>query len=233
KIIGIFISSRRGEILEANDAFLKMVGYDREDLAVGNMRLTHLGPPEWHAGIARDLEGIDTTGAVQPYEKEYLRKDGSRVPVLIGSAAFDEQQDHGVAFVLDLTERKRAEAEARESERRYRETQLELAHANRVATLGQLTSSIAHEVNQPIAAAVTYALAARRFLSADPPNFREVDEALSLIVREGNRAGEVVGRIRALIKKAPARNDAVEINDALLEIIALTRTEAANNSTSV
>jgi PAS domain S-box-containing protein len=232
-IIGIFISSRMGDIIEANDAFLKMVGYDREDLAAGNMRLTDLTPPKWRASTARALEGIDTTGAVQPYEKEYLRKDGSRVPVLIGSAAFDEQRDQGVAFVLDLTERKGAEAEARESERRYREAQLELAHANRVATMGQLTSSIAHEVNQPIAAAVTYALAARRFLSAEPPNFREVDDALSLIVQEGNRAGEVVGRVRALIRKAPARKDAVEINDAILEVIALTRAEAANNSVSV
>jgi len=232
-IIGIFISSRKGDIIEANDAFLKMMGYDREDIAAGNLRLADLTPPEWRASAALALVGIETTGAVQPYEKEYLRKDGSRVPVLIGSAAFDEQRDQGVAFVLDLTERKRAEAEARESERRYREAQLELAHANRVATMGQLTSSIAHEVNQPIAAAVTYASAARRFLSAKPPNFREVDDALSLIVKEGNRAGEVVGRIRALIKKAPARKDAVEINDAILEIIALTRTEAANNSVSV
>jgi PAS domain S-box-containing protein len=232
-IIGIFISSRKGEIVEANDALLKMMGYDREDIAAGKMRLTDLTPPEWGASAARALVGIDTTGAVQPFEREYLRKDGSRVPVLIGSAAFDEQQDHGVAFVLDLTERKRAEAEARESERRYREAQLELEHANRVATMGQLTSSIAHEVNQPIAAAVTYASAARRFLSAKPPNFDEVDEALSLIVKEGNRAGEVVGRVRALIKKAPARKDAVEINDAILEVIALTRTEAANHSVSV
>jgi C4-dicarboxylate-specific signal transduction histidine kinase len=93
--------------------------------------------------------------------------------------------------------------------------------------MGQLTASITHEVNQPITAAVTYASAARRLLSALPPNFREVDDVLSLIVKEGNRAGEVVGRIRALIKKAPARKDAVAINDAILEIIALTRTEAA------
>jgi C4-dicarboxylate-specific signal transduction histidine kinase len=119
------------------------------------------------------------------------------------------------------------------AEEAYREAQLELAHANRVATMGQLTASIAHEVSQPITAAVTYALTARRLLSAEPPDLHEVDDVLSLIVKEGNRAGEVVGRIRALIKKAPARKDAVAINDAILEVIALTRTEAANNSVSV
>ena len=138
----------------------------------------------------------------------------------------------GILF-NDITERKRAEAEARDSERRYREVQAELAHANRVATMGQLSASIAHEVKQPITAAVTYALAARRWLSAEPPNFHEVDDALSHIVKEGKRAGEVVARIPALIKKAPARKDAVAINDAILEVIALTRTEAANNSVSV
>ena len=131
-----------------------------------------------------------------------------------------------VAIQIDVTDRKRAE-EA------YREAQLELAHANRVVSMGQLTASIAHEVNQPITAAVTYALAARRFLSAELPNFHEVDDALSLIVREGNRAGEVVGRIRALIRKAPPRKDAVAINDAILEVIALTRTEATDNNASV
>src|SRR5207302_4070814 len=97
----------------------------------------------------------------------------------------------------------------------------------------ELKFQLSPTIDMPITAAVTYALAARRYLSAEPPNFREVDDALSLIVKEGNRAGEVVGRIRALIKKAPARKDAVEINDAILEVIALTRTEAAKNSVSV
>jgi len=133
----------------------------------------------------------------------------------------------------DITERKRAEAEARDSERRFREVQAELAHAGRVAAMGQLSASIAHEVKQPITAAVAGAFAAQRWLSADPPNFREVDDALSTIIKEGKRAGEVVARIPALIKKVPARKDNVAINDAILEVIALTRAEAANNGVSV
>jgi signal transduction histidine kinase len=114
-------------------------------------------------------------------------------------------------------------------ERQYREAQMALAHANRIATIGQLTASITHEVRQPITATVTYALAARRWLSADPPDFGEVSEALDGIITEGNRASEVIGRTRALIKKAPARKDAFSINNAILEVVALTRTEAANN----
>jgi PAS domain S-box-containing protein len=133
----------------------------------------------------------------------------------------------------DITERKRAEAEARDSERRFREVQAELAQAGRVAAMGQLSASIAHEVKQPITAAVAGAFAAQRWLSADPPNFREVDDALSIIIKEGKRAGEVVARIPALIKKVPARKDNVAINDAILEVIALTRAEAANNGVSV
>jgi PAS domain S-box-containing protein len=162
------------------------------------------------------LLGGEVLGVIEFFSREIRQPDQELLNMLatIGSQ------------IGQFIERKRAE-EA------FREAQLELAHANRVATMGQLTASIAHEVNQPITAAITYALAARRWLGAEPPDFHEVDDALSLIVREGNRAGEVVGRIRALISKAPARKDAVAINDAILEVIALTRTEAANNSVSV
>jgi PAS domain S-box-containing protein len=232
-VIGIFIFNREGDIVDANQAFLNMVGYDQEDLVAGRVRWTELTPPEWRDRTARARTEIDLTGTIQPFEKEYFHKDGSRVPVLIGSAAFDEQRDQGVAFVLDLTERKRAETEARQSDQRYREIQMELAHANRVATMGLLTASIAHEVNQPITAAVTDALAALRWLRTQPPNFDEVAESLARIVSEGNRAGEVIKRIRALIKKAPPRKDAIAINDAITEVIALTRAEAAKNGVSV
>jgi PAS domain S-box-containing protein len=138
-----------------------------------------------------------------------------------------------VGTAMDITERKLAETEIRESERRYREVQMELAHANRVATMGQLSASIAHEVNQPIAAAVTNAHAALRWLGARPPDLEEVRQALGRIVRDGNRAGDVIGRIRDLIRKAPPRKDGLEINEAILEVIALTRGEVAKNSVSV
>ncbi len=144
--------------------------------------------------------------------------------------AFTEKQ---ISLCRDFAAQATIALESTRRERQYREAQMALAHANRVTTMGQLTASITHEVNQPITAAITYALAARRFLSADPPNFREVDDALSLIVKEGNRAGEVVERVRALVKKVPARKDAVAIDDAILEVIALTRAVAANNSVSV
>src|SRR6266446_4327140 len=162
------------------------------------------------------LLGGEVLGVIEFFSREIRQPDQELLNMLatIGSQ------------IGQFIERKRAE-EA------LRKVQMQLAHANRVATVGQLSASITHEVNQPITAAVTYALAARRWLNAEPPNFHEVDDALALVVKEGNRAGEVVGRIHALIKKMPARKDAVAIDDAILEVIALTRTEAVNNSVSV
>jgi PAS domain S-box-containing protein len=233
-IIGIFIWDFDGPILEANDAFLCMVGYDREDLVAGRVLWTDLTPPEW---LDRDVERwvpeLKRTSSLQPFEKEYFRKDGSRVPVLLGVATLEETGNQGVAFVLDLTERKRAEGEARESERRYREVQMELAHANRVATMGQLTASIAHEVQQPIAATATNAAAALRWLGARPANLMEARQALDRIGKDAIRASDIIGRIRDLTKKAPARKDSVDINEAMREVIELTRGEAVKTGVSV
>jgi PAS domain S-box-containing protein len=235
-IIGIFIraleSSPDGPIVEANDAFLRLVGYDREDLVSRRIRWAELSPPEWHDRDVQAVAELAATGTVRPYEKEYLRKDGRRVPVLVGAASL-EQEAYVVAFVLDLTERKRAEAEARESERRYHEVQMQLAHANRVATMGQLTASIAHEVNQPIAAAVANAQTGLRWLGAEPPNLDEARLALGRVLRDGQRASEVIGRIRTLIKKARRTDEGVDINAAIREVIELTRSEASKNSVRV
>jgi C4-dicarboxylate-specific signal transduction histidine kinase len=181
---------------------------------------------------ARNMAEVQMTGTKAPFEKEYIRKDGRRVPVLIGGAKF-EQSTQGVGFVLDLTEQKRVEAEARDSERRYREALMELAHANRVTTMGQLAASIAHEINQPIAAVVTNAQAGLLWLDARPPNLQEIRQTLDWIVNDGMRAGDVIGRIRALVRKAPARKEDVQINELVLEVIALTRGEVIKNGVVV
>ena len=110
---------------------------------------------------------------------------------------------------------------------------MQLAHVNRVTTMGQLAASIAHEVNQPLAAAVTNAYAALRWLGAQPPDVEEGRQALGYIIKDGRRASEVIDRIRGLIKKAPARNDPLDINEVVLEVIALTRIEALRNGVSL
>jgi len=114
-----------------------------------------------------------------------------------------------------------------------REAQTELAHVNRVTAMGQLAASISHEVMQPITAALTNAQAALRWLARQPPNVEEARQALGRSVNEGNRASDVIGRIRALIRKAPPRQDGLEINEAILEVMALTHGEVVKNGVSV
>jgi PAS domain S-box-containing protein len=350
-IIGIMITELGGEILEANDAFLAMMGYSRNDLVSGRMRWTDITPPEWLAASERAIAQMRATGSCEPFEKEYYRKDGSRVAVLVGAAALDKGPGDAVAFVVDLTERKQAEGRQNRAEyltshvferspdgvcivdrdyryqrvnptyarnwgmaaerivgmhvadivgldvfaqtikphldrcftgdessyadwctcvsgRRYmavthsplrpdtehveaalvisrdltehmlasealHEMQTELAHVNRVTTMGQLTASIAHEVNQPIAATVTNAGAALNWLRNEPPNLEEVRTALDRIIKNGMRAGDVVSRIRGLFKKLPPQNERLDINEAVLEVIDLTRSEVLRNGVSL
>jgi PAS domain S-box-containing protein len=172
------------------------------------------------------------------YDVEYraLRRSGEvRIVHSQGEVTRDESGRPRRMFgtVQDITERKRAEEELHESERRYREVQMELAHVNRVTTMGQMAASIAHEVNQPIAATVANAQAALHWLVAQPPDLEETRQALSRIVKNGTRAGDVIGQIRALVKKMPPRRDQLDINESILEVVALTRSELLRNGVTL
>ncbi|MEX3900242.1 AAA family ATPase [Paraburkholderia sp. BR10954] len=228
-IIGIHIWDLEGNVVDANDAFLRIVGYSAEDLRSGRIRWPDLTPPEWHERDEHVRAELTATGSAKPFEKEYFRKDGSRVPVMVGAAAFGDREGQGVAFILDLTGQKRAQQDVRDSERRYRELQTVLAHSNRVATMGQLSASIAHEVKQPITAIAAYASAALRWLAARPPNFDEARLALTRIIADSDRANGIVDRTRAYFKKEPLRTDGLDVNDMIQELIALVRGEAGKS----
>jgi PAS domain S-box-containing protein len=121
-IMGVFFGSVEGAIVDANDAFLQMLQYDRQDLVSGRLCWTDLTPAESRERDEGALTEAMATGVIQPYEKDFLRKDGSRVPVLIGAALFQEGANEGVVFVFDLSEQKRAEAEIKAlKEQLYRE----------------------------------------------------------------------------------------------------------------
>jgi PAS domain S-box-containing protein len=225
-IIGILIVDSRGRIVDANQAFLDIVGYAREDLVSGRLRWRDLTPAEWRDADDRALADLKAAGTVQPREKEYFRKDGSRVPVLVGATAFGDGQDEGVAFVLDLTERKHVEEVLRDA-------QTNLAHVMRITTLGELTASISHEVSQPLAAVVNAAAACQRWLDGSTPNLDEARSAVEWITKEANRASEVIRRVRALANKTDIEKVPLDVNDLVREAIALVQRELTSHLVSL
>ena len=357
-LMGMFTWNLEGRIVEANETFLKMVQWGREDLASAGMRWTDLTPEEWRARDELAVADLKATGTMQPYQKEYFRRDGSRVPVLVGAALFEEGGNDGVAFALDLSEqrraeetlqrveqqarsivdsaldavvamdadgiiadwnrqseeifgwtrseamgrrmsetiipmryrlshqsglrqffktgkgavlnrrieitalrrdgtefpveltitplktgdtwtfsafvrdiseRKRAEEKLRESELNLRNTQAELAHMARVMTMGELTASIAHEVNQPLAAIIASGDSCSAWLSNDPPNLDKARAAASRMIQAATQASEIVQRLRALFKKTTTMTAPVDMNAVIEDTISLVHHETERN----
>jgi PAS domain S-box-containing protein len=225
-ILGIFSWNFEGAIVEANDAFLHMLQYRREDVASGLLLWTDLTPPEWREGDKLALAELKATGMVQPYEKEYFRKDGSRVPVLVAGALFEEGGGEGVAFALDLSQQKRAEEQAEEERERLRRVQADLAHVTRVSTMGELTASLAHEIKQPIGAAVTNAEACVRLMDRHEPDLPEAREAALEMIKDARRAADIIDRVRLLYQKGPSQLETVDPNQVIEEMVIVMGNEA-------
>jgi signal transduction histidine kinase len=149
----------------------------------------------------------------------------------IGHPVLDEAGElvEFIGTAIDVTERKRAE----EQRERLRQLEADLAHINRVSLMGELTASIAHEVNQPLAGVVSNAGASLRWLAGDPPNLDKAREAVSRIVRDGKRAGEVIARVRALTRRAATSQEKLDLNQTIQEVLALVQDEAKRRSVSI
>jgi PAS domain S-box-containing protein len=218
-----------GQFIHSSEEHHRLFGFDpREGIPVWKDWARRVHREDREATWDRIRLGISER---TDFELDYrtVNPDGSIKYVhALGHPVFNAAGDL-VEFVgtsIDVTQRRRAE-EAR------LDAQNQLAHVHRVTAMGQLAASIAHEVNQPIAATVTNAQAALRWLDRRPADLQEVRQALARIAKDGHRAAEVIDEIRALIKKAPPRKDRLEINGAIHEVIALTRGEAVKNGVSV
>jgi PAS domain S-box-containing protein len=211
-----------GELIWSDEAF-RVMGYERTVRPSLELFFKRVHPEDIRmvqhmvSRAAREGMNID-------FEHRLLMPDGSvkHVHVLVEAVCRDPENRELVGTIMDITARKQAEEAVSKA-------QSELAHVTRVTTLGELTASIAHEVNQPLAAVVTNANASLRWLSGDSPNLAEAREAIRRIIRDGNRGGEIIGRIRALAKKAPPKKDWLDLNETIGEVIAMARSEVQRN----
>jgi len=178
--------------------------------------------------VQEKIEWASTEGAVMDYEHRLQMPDGSiKYLRVVGRSKREEWGDaHFVGAVTDITERKVAE-EA------LRQTQSTLAHVTRVTTLGELTASIAHEINQPLAAAITDSSTCLLWLERNPPDLDEAREAADRTVKDATRAADIISRIRALFKKGISQREHVDVNEVIREMIVLLRDEADRYSVSI
>jgi PAS domain S-box-containing protein len=380
-IIGMMIWAVDGQIIEANEAFLDMLGYSSEDLISGRLRRKDLTPAEWHDADDKALARLRATGTIPPREKEYFRKDGSRVPVLVGAASLEGSREETVSFILDMTDRKRAEEMLRASEQRYRhlfeqmpiamwqtdasslsdlftglraagvtdlgtyldqdpdflfrmmdaiivkevnehaikmfgakernqllgtsrliwqrkpdtfrrsmesrfrgspafqeemkfvtldgrevdllftaarlegisialggaiditdrvrtqerlqQVQADFAHAARLLVLGEIAASIAHEVNQPLAAVMTNGETGLRWLDRPEPNVPKARELMQRILNDAGRAADIIARIRAMATGRPPQQTALALHDVIAESMLFLRHELQSEGVSV
>jgi PAS domain S-box-containing protein len=225
---GIALIAPDGRYIAANMAFQEMLGYTESELQ--SRTATEITYEEDRAATeAHIAEAQKGRRRVYRYEKRYLRKHGTLMWADVSSVfvpATGSNSGFFTVVITDITKRKRAEE-------RLHQKEAELAHISRVTTMGELAASIAHEVNQPLAGIVTNAKASLNWLAGDSPNLAEVSEAIRRIIRDGNRAADVVSHMRGLFKKAEAAKERFDINEAIEEIVILIQSEVQRNKVTL
>ncbi len=218
----IHVQDLDGRFVLVNRRFEEVVGLQSREI-LGKTSFD-LFPQNASSYEASDRQVIET-GSVSETEELFTTDLGHRVFLTTKSLLSNESGKPYALFGIstEITDRKKAESD-------LREMQAGLAHLNRVMTVGELTTSIAHELNQPLAAIVMNANAALRWLALDTPNIAKTRDSANLIIRDGERAGQVIARIRSLLKKAPPSKTSLDVNEFVLEVVDLTEGEMVRNN---
>ncbi|HEV3298915.1 MAG TPA: PAS domain S-box protein [Planctomycetaceae bacterium] len=222
-LIGVIFSDLHGAINDANDAFLEMTGYSRADLP---LRWDTMTPPEWAQVSEQVREKMKREGRVPPWEKEYIRKDGSRVPVFMAGALLESDGDQCVFFVVDLTKLKNAEEQVRDVRSR-------LDHASRLSVMGELLADMAHEIHQPLGVIANYANGSLKRLKKGQLTVGALKDKLREIAAESMRVAEVLRRIREFIRRREPERELVNLNTIVADALQFTRLERRQHRISV
>jgi PAS domain S-box-containing protein len=226
----VVMIDRELRITRVNPEFTKIFGYAAQE-AVGRRIMDLITPID----LQEEAESVmyRMARAVDTFALETVRshKNGARIPVSVICVPVPSKGGGNTGYVIyrDITETKRLQ----EEQKRHHEMQLELAHVNRIATLGQLSASIAHELNQPLTGIITNCATCSRMLTSDPPEIEGAREAVRRTLRDGMRAANVVERLRALFNKREPASDPVDLNEATREVIGLLHDEIQNRRVSV
>jgi PAS domain S-box-containing protein len=208
-----------GRILEANDAYLRLTGFTRTELEAGQLRWDELTLPGEVQLVRRALtELAEGRESSTPYEQVYRLRDGRHIPVWLSGALLTGYTDRGVAYAIDLSERKAAEAALQKA-------QTELTHAARVMIMGELAASLAHELTQPLTAILSNAQAALRFLAVASVDLGEVRAILVDIVADDQRAGEVIDRLRRWLRRDELERLPLDLNEVIRDVVKLMYSE--------
>jgi PAS domain S-box-containing protein len=214
----VVLADRDSRIMRVNPEFTKIFGYTAEE-AIGKRIQDLIAPEDLQEEVESVMYRMVQTGEVFAVETLRRHKNGTRIPVSLICVPLSSNGSGDTGYVIyrDMTETKRLQDE----QRRYHQIQLELAHANRIATIGQLSASIAHELNQPLTGIITNCGTCLRMLTGDPPNLDGARETVRRTMRDANRASEVLTRLRALFSKREAAAELVDLNESIREVIAL------------
>jgi PAS domain S-box-containing protein len=217
-------------IMRVNPEFTKILGYTADE-ALGQRLSDLLAPDHLHEEVEHFMCRMVQTGRAFNVETARRHKNGTSVPVSATYVPVSVDSSDAIGYVIyrDITETKRLQDE----QRRYHELELELAHANRVATIGQLSASIAHELNQPLTGIITNSSTCLRMLTSDPPNLDGAREAVRRTMRDGQRAADVIARLRALFSRKEPASESVDLNEATREVIALSLDELQRSRVTV